>query len=164
MTGMHVVVRPIDLSDDDVAARVVEIQRAAYRIEADLIGFDGIPPLHDTVVDVRSVDLQWLGSWEHGELAGIIAWTLVNGVCDIDRLAVHPTFMRRGHGRALIGPLLRHEVVTVSTGSANAPARRLYESLGFVPHDVREIAAGVTVVSLRRELITTVGIASDAGR
>ena len=121
--------RRIDLNDDDVAARVVEIQHAAYRIEADLIGFDGIPPLHETVADVRRHDLCWLGSWENEDMAAIIAWTEANGVCEIDRLAVHPNFMRHGHGRALISPLLRHQLVVVSTGTANIPARRLYESL-----------------------------------
>lgn len=79
--------RPLDLSDPDVADRVVAIQRAAYRVEADLIGFDGIPPLHDTVV--------------------------------------------------------------VSTGTANAPARALCRSLGFVVTGERAIADGVTVTSYR---------------
>ena len=132
--------RRIDLNDDDVAARVVEIQQAAYRNEADLIGFDGIPPLHETVADVRRHDLCWLGSWENEDLAAIIAWTEANGVCEIDRLAVHPSFMRHGHGRALISPLLRHQLVVVSTGTANTPARRLYESLGFLPFEQRNIA------------------------
>lgn len=34
---------------EPLVAVIFEVQRASYRIEADLIGFDGIPPLHDTV-------------------------------------------------------------------------------------------------------------------
>ena len=96
------VLRSIDLHDVAVAVRVVEIQRAAYRVEADRIGFDRIPPLLETIDDVRSVPLSWLGSFEEHTLAGIIGWTVANGVCDIDRLAVHPAFGRRGHGRQLV--------------------------------------------------------------
>lgn len=143
-------VRPLDLADEAVAGRVVDIQRASYRIEADLIGFDGIPPLHDTVADVRRHDLRWFGSWEGGELAGIIACTDVDGVREIDRLAVHPLFHRRGHARALVEHVLDHPLVVVSTGTANTPARTLYESFGFVPIGTCEIAPGVTTTGYER--------------
>jgi len=126
------VIRSIDLSAEGVAESVVDIQRAAYRVEADLIGFDDIPPLHEDAPQVRQHRLKWLGSWEGDRLAGVIGWTLDGGVCDIDRLAVHPDFARRGHGRGLVRKLLNHRMITVSTGTENAPARRLYESLGFV--------------------------------
>jgi hypothetical protein len=65
-------IRRLDPIDRSLAVRLVGLQRPAYRIEADLIGFDGIPQLR------------------------------------ID----HPT-------------------ITVSTGTANPPARRLYEGPGF---------------------------------
>lgn len=149
-TTTEVALGPIDLSDDAVASRVIEIQRAAYRVEADLIGFDGIPPLHDDVADVRALDLAWLGSWDAGELVGFVAWSVSGATCDIDRLAVHPEHARRGHGRALVTTLLHHAVVTVSTGTANTPARRLYESLGFVAVGSYEIAPDVTLTDLRR--------------
>ena len=143
-------VRPLDLADEAVACRVVDIQHASYRIEADLIGFDGIPPLHDTVADVRQHDLRWLGVWDDGDLAGIIAWIDVDGVREIDRLAVHPQFHRRGHARTLVEHALDHPRVVVSTGTANTPARTLYESLGFVPIGTCEIAPGVTTTGYER--------------
>jgi hypothetical protein len=52
---------PIDATDPKTAHRLVEIQRAAYAVETELIGFDGIPTLHDAVDDVMTHDLQWLG-------------------------------------------------------------------------------------------------------
>lgn len=143
-------IRPIDLSAEGVAESVVDIQRAAYRVEADLIGFDDIPPLHEDARQVRQHRLQWLGSWEGDRLVGVIGWTLDDDVCDIDRLAVHPDFARRGHGRALVGKLLKHRTITVSTGTANAPARRLYESLGFVGVAEVRIAADVTTTQYVR--------------
>ena len=143
------VLGPIDLSNDDVAVRVIEIQRASYRVEADLIGFEGIPPMHEDVGDLRSLDLQWLGSWESGLLVGVIGWSTISDSCEIDRLAVHPEHFRRGHGRALVSAVMNHPTVTVSTGTNNAPARRLYESLGFVAVNEHKIGPGVTVTELR---------------
>lgn len=140
----------LDLSDNGVAARVVAIQRAAYRVEADLIGFDGIPPLHESVDDLPLHQLQWMGSWEGDVLAGFVAWRESADNCEIDRLAVHPDFHRRGHGRALVKSLLAHRVVTVATGTANVPGLGLYESLGFHRVGIREVAPAVTVTELRR--------------
>ena len=142
--------RRLDPNDDAVAAEIVAVQRAAYRVEADLIGFDGIPPLHDTVADVQGHALEWLGSFEGERLAGLIGWSSTDGVCDIDRLAVDPAFARRGHGRRLVSELLHHPVIVVSTGTANTPARQLYESLGFVAEGTRPIAEDVTVTQYRR--------------
>lgn len=140
---------PIDLTDHRVAARVVAIQRTAYRLEADLIGFDGIPGLAEEVEDVRGRSIQWLGSHEDDELVGLIGWTVTGTHCDIDRLAVDPAHHRRGHARALVASLLVHDRLTVSTGAANTPALRLYESLGF--RTVRtEDLPGVTIVHLER--------------
>jgi ribosomal protein S18 acetylase RimI-like enzyme len=144
------VLRLLDPNDDAVAAEIVAVQRSAYRIEADLIGFDGIPPLHESVADVQSHQLEWLGSFEGARLAGLIGWTSADGVCDIDRLAVDPAFARRGHGRRLVSELLYHPVIVVSTGTANAPARRLYESLGFAAVGTRAIAEDITVTLYRR--------------
>ena len=143
-------IRPLDLSDLRVAERVVEIQRAAYRVEAGLIGFDGIPALHESVHDVRAHDLSWRGAFVGDVIAGIVGWRVEGGCCDIDRLAVDPGFARRGHGRCLVATLLHHPAVVVSTGTLNLPARRLYESLGFVACGEREVAAGVTVTRYER--------------
>ena len=145
------VLRTIDPSDVDVAKRVVELQHAAYRIEADLIGFNAIPPLHETVDDVQGQPLYWRGSFEDQILAGIIGWTVVDGVCDIDRLAIHPNFARRGHGRKLVSYLTDHRTITVSTGTKNLPARQLYEKFGFVRTGEREIASGAMVTTYERK-------------
>lgn len=148
--SLAAVLRPIDLDDGAVAERVVEIQRTAYQVEADLIGFDAIPPLHETVCDVQKQSLDWCGSFEDQTLVGVIGWTVVNGVCDIDRLAVDPRFARRGHGRLLVNHLINHRAITVSTGTENLPACELYESLGFTRVGEREIADGVTVTAFER--------------
>lgn len=141
---------PLDPRDLDTAVRIVEIQRAAYAVEARLIGFDGIPHLHEEVDDVRGrTDLIWRGIVDENALAGLIAWEDHGDFLDIDRLAVDPAHARRGHGRSLVGAVPPGQVI-VSTGSTNEPALRLYIGEGFEVVNTTEIAAGVTMTHLKR--------------
>lgn len=141
----------LDVSAPGVAERVVEIQRAAYREEARLIGFDGIPQLMETAADVVAhTDLRWLGAHADETLAGIVAWTLDDRTLEIDRLAVHPSFARRGLGRRLIEAVPDAPRTVVSTGAANQPARALYEGLGFGPAGDYEVEPGVWMARYER--------------
>ncbi|UJR87237.1 Alanine acetyltransferase (plasmid) [Sandaracinus amylolyticus] len=155
--------RPIDVRDPEIAQRLWQMQRAAYRIEADLIGFEAIPPLHESLEQLIAAPLTWLGAVEDGELVGAIAYVVESGTCDINRLFVDPRFVRRGWGRRLTESVLEHPVVTVSTGTANTPARELYRSLGFVDVATREIAPGTTVTIAERRAAPQ-GAADASGR
>ena len=138
----------LDITEPGVAERVVELQRSAYAVEAELIGFDGIPPLHESASDVISLSIEWVGAFEDGTLVGGIGYRDRATERDIDRLFVDPALARRGIGRALVNAVLGVARVTVSTGTANPPALALYESLGFQRQGITEIAPGITVTSL----------------
>ncbi|MFJ7205471.1 GNAT family N-acetyltransferase [Streptomyces sp. NPDC098789] len=134
-------VRPLDLADDATAAAVYRIGRAAYAVEAELIGFDGIPALRESLAELRSRPLNWLGALSPaGEVAGFLAWEAAPeaaaAAISIDRLCVDPAFFRRGVGSLLLRHLLEEVVpgraVGVTTGAVNAPAVTLYERLGFL--------------------------------
>lgn len=126
-------IREFLLNDETLARRALEIQRRAYRIEADLIGFDGIPPLHESLEELVASKEKFRGYFVGDVLAGFVSYELVDGLLDIGRLVVHPDYFRRGIGQALIRSLdeLGAERMIVSTGAANPPARKLYEALGF---------------------------------
>lgn len=148
--------RTLDLSDDATAAAVHRIGRAAYAVEAELIGFDGIPALRESLPELRAQDLRWVGAVaEGGELAGFLAWEEEpDGGIGIDRLCVAPAFFRRG----VASLLLRHALaelfpgrpVQVTTGAANTPAVRLYEALGFVRGADFSPAPGLVMASFSR--------------
>lgn len=149
--GVEVSVRPIDHTARGTAARIVAIQRTAYAIEAELIGFDGIPPLHESVEDVVALQgLQWRAAFEGETIIGIIAWSIDGDAIEIDRLAVDPSWSLRGHGRRLVRSVPDAAVVYVSTGSLNQPAIALYESEGFAQIGTIEIEPGVFITKLRR--------------
>ncbi|MFD9409646.1 GNAT family N-acetyltransferase [Streptomyces sp. NPDC059989] len=130
-------IRSLDLADEATADAVYRLGRAAYAVEAELIGFDGIPALAESLAEMRAHALNWVGAVsDGGDLAGFLAWEEAAGgaVC-IDRLCVSPAWFRRG----VASLLLRHALaelfpgrrVEVTTGAANAPAVSLYERLGF---------------------------------
>ncbi len=146
----------LDVSNGDLADRIVAIQRAAYAVEAELMQFDGIPQLHETSSDITGLShLRWAGSFEGDTLVGLTAWTIRDAIVDIDRLAVDPQFARKGHGRRLVEYASAGTDAIVSTGAANTPARLLYESLGFDVTSHREVAPGVMVVEMRRRSVQT---------
>lgn len=67
-------------------------------------------------------------------LAGfLVARTLVPGECEVLNVAVLPAYRRQGVGRALFESLLSgfHGMVYLEVRESNAPARKLYKSLGF---------------------------------
>ncbi|NJP35749.1 GNAT family N-acetyltransferase [Micromonospora sp. HSS6-12] len=144
-------------ADEALARSVLAVQHAAYAVEAALIGDDRIPPLHETVADLRAAPLRWLAADLPGpgvipgaepRLAGAIAWTEDDTTVDIDRLVVDPAAHRRGVGRALVTAVLTHagaRRVLVATGRANQPARRLYESLGFTAIGDEEVIPGLWI-------------------
>ncbi|MFD3540759.1 GNAT family N-acetyltransferase [Streptomyces sp. NPDC058662] len=135
-------IRPLDLTDDATASAVHRIGLAAYAVEAELIGFDGIPALRESLADMRARDLHWVGAvvtdgGAAADLAGFLAWAeAADGSLHIDRLCVAPAHFRRG----VASLLLRHALaelapdrpVHVTTGADNTPALRLYTGLGFV--------------------------------
>ncbi|MFB6822058.1 GNAT family N-acetyltransferase [Streptomyces virginiae] len=154
-------IRPLDLSDDATATVVHRIGHAAYAVEAELIDFDGIPALGESLAEMRQTDLRWVGAFsENGALAGFLAWESEpdDGI-SIDRLCVDPAWFRRG----VASLLLRHALtelfpgraVEVTTGAANAPAVALYQRLGFTRGPDFSPVPGLTMASFGRAAEST---------
>ncbi|MEV4221287.1 GNAT family N-acetyltransferase [Nonomuraea sp. NPDC049725] len=130
-----------------------EVQRAAYAVEAELIGDDRIPPLRESLDDLLAQPLRWLGALDGERLLGAIAWTESDEEVDVDRLVVDPAAHRRGIGRALVTEVIARageRRIVVSTGRDNVPARTLYEKLGFVLKSEFEPIPGLWVVGYAR--------------
>ena len=144
-------IRPIDPTDEATARHIVEIQRAAYAVEAALIGFNGIPQLSETAEQVRDLGrLYWRGAFDDHLLVGLIAWERIEQNVEIDRLAVNPARARQGYGRRLVQAVPADRTVTVSTGAGNTPAVNLYLQEGFEQVGSREIAPGVLLAQFQR--------------
>ncbi|MCP3999089.1 MAG: GNAT family N-acetyltransferase [bacterium] len=143
-------VQELDLTDPEIAAQVLALQKAAYRIEADLIGSFDIPQLHETLDQLMAIPVQWCGINDGGRLVAAIAFAVADGDIDIDRLVVAPDALRRGYGSALLAALDVAATVTVSTGTLNGPAKAFYLSHGFVEHGRSRPVPSIEVTHLVR--------------
>lgn len=136
----------INHQNEQNAKEIQGIQQSAYQIEAELMGFYGIPQLHETVAEIQKSDEVFVGYSEEG-LMGIVSYRVEEGIVDIHRLVVDPGHFRKGVGRKLVAYLLEHYRgygFTVSTGTANKPAIALYKAFGFQEQRLMEVAPGIT--------------------
>ncbi|MGH3914753.1 MAG: GNAT family N-acetyltransferase [Pseudonocardiaceae bacterium] len=146
--------RRLELSDEDTIRQIWELQRVAYAVEAELIGYGGIPPLHESWGELRACGESFLGVYGEAGLTGAVSWIRPDGATlDICRLMVHPRAHRSGIATSLLDgldALEPAERTVVSTGTVNAPALTLYRKRGFVPTGRQQIAPGITVTLLAR--------------
>lgn len=139
----------LDLSDRPTALRILEIQQAAYAIEAALIGSSDIPPLYETLEQLQQTSEKFYGAYADGVIGGAISYRLDAETLDIYRLMVHPDYFRRGIASALLETVLSlHPEVPrciVATGSLNEPAKSLYRRHGFAEVGTREVQTGLVI-------------------
>ena len=133
---------------------MLEVQHAAYAIEAALIGYPQLPPAHETLAALQATREElWLCE-EGGELCGVVGLEQHADELLIARLFVAPAAFRRGIGSALVAHALARadgRRVRVGTGARNAPALALYERFGFRRLGEREPAPNVGYVELVRD-------------
>jgi hypothetical protein len=136
--------RELDISDPGNAAEVLACQRARYAVEAELIGFDGIPPCAKRLTSSSAaVNASW-GSYDPEELAGIVSWQkLADGSVDICRLVVAPRAYPRPFMAFAGAGLLQSHGSSTKTGGRQACA--CISALGSPD---ATLTAAVTVTSL----------------
>ena len=149
-------IRRLDLSNEVETAELLALQKAAYTVEAELIGSSEIPPLKDTLRDLMRCGETFYGCFEKGRLVGAISYKCEGRVLDVHRLVVHPDHFCKGIGRSLVLYLENAErtagKIVVSTGTKNYPAKKLYLGLGFREAAEAEVAPAVHISFFEKEL------------
>lgn len=123
--------------------QLFSLQKKAYAVEASLIGFDDIPPLIETFDQFIRCKETFIGFFIDDTIAGAISYEIENGQMEICRMVVHPDHFRKGIAQALLTQLqhtVPWEKLSVSTGTLNMPARKLYEKNGFTHMKDVEVA------------------------
>lgn len=149
-------IKRLDTKDSKIAEQIVALQKRSYIIEAELIGFYGIPPLNDTIDTIIQCDEIFYGYYEEDVLAGLISFKLEGDLLDIYRVAVDPEYFRKGIAGQMIE--LVEDInkgvkrIIVSTGLKNQPAVNLYLRQGFRKLQEIEVAEGVRVVSFEKDI------------
>lgn len=145
--------RPDPACDPYFAGTLLSLQRAAYTVEAELIGDDRIPPLQEGVSDLEAWRGQWVTVWEGVHLTGAIAWSETAEHLQIEKLMVAPGAARRGVGTALLVQVLEASAgrpIDVATGRDNVPAVALYVRHGFEHLGDEQVPPGIWVSRFRR--------------
>jgi ribosomal protein S18 acetylase RimI-like enzyme len=149
-------IKKLHLKDSDTAEQLWELQHAAYRIEASLIGApqSALPPLRDTVETLRQCRETFYGYLtEDGGIAGAIS--LEQETPDryvICRMMVHPERFRQGIASLLMQHVLSvvppGSVLTVTAEIRNRPAIALYKRYGMTECKSFQPVPGITMIRL----------------
>jgi len=145
--------------DPVVAMAIVALQRKAYTVEAELVGYPDLPPLKESPADIIGSTDSFFGIATRGRLAAVISTEETGDNTNISRLCVAPDCARRGYGLRLVRHVLEMAPgpVTVSTAQANDPALGLYRKVGFDTCREWTTPDGLALVTLRHAGPTGMG-------
>ena len=121
----------------DDAPAILELQKLAYQTEAVLYNDWSLPPLTQTLAELRAefAETKILKACRGKLIVGSVRAIQREGICSIGRLMVHPQYQRQGLGSRLMQAIeslfpeaAKFELFTGSKSEGNI---RLYERLGY---------------------------------
>lgn len=142
---------PDPAADPHYARILLDLQKSAYAVEAQLVGTDRLPPLQDTLVGIAAWRGHWIVAWDGVQLLGAVAWDDAGDRLEIDRLMVAPQAQRRGVGSTLLQQVIEsadRRPIHTATGRDNPPAIGVYEKHGFRAVGDEEVPPGIWITRL----------------
>lgn len=131
---------------------ILALQKTAYQREADLINDYSIPPLQQTIADIREefIQTRFLKAEIDGRIVGSVRAEIQDETCLIKRLIVHPDYQNRGIGSKLlvsgeeIYPHVRR--FELFTGSESKSNHLFYTRRGYSPFREVTISDKLTLI------------------
>jgi ribosomal protein S18 acetylase RimI-like enzyme len=146
----------VEVATAEDAAEILALQKAAYASEARVYGDPELPPLTQTLEEMRT-DFERqlvLKAVEEGEIVGSVRARMKDGDCLIGRLIVRPDRQDRGLGKLLMqeieGRFPQAERFRLFTGHRSAKALHIYEGLGYEEFRTEYVHENLTLVYLEK--------------
>ncbi len=145
-----------ELNDCD---EIIRLQRLAYESEAQLYQDWTIPPLTQTATALQQefADLTILKAVNAGKIIGSVRAQLINNVCHIGRLIVHPDFQNKGIGSKLLREIeqgfTHAKTCELFTGSKSKSNIRFYLTHGYQIHHTQNISDHLALVYLTKSRV-----------
>ncbi|OGO80856.1 MAG: GNAT family N-acetyltransferase [Clostridiales bacterium GWC2_40_7] len=135
---------------------ILELQKLAYKSEAEIYNDFTIPPLTQTLEDLEqeakeSIILKVV---ENGRIVGSVRAFEKDGTCYIGKLIVHPEYQNKGIGKKLMAAVekcfkvVRYELFTGHLSEKNLA---LYEKLSYKRFREEKINDGLRFVYLEKK-------------
>ena len=136
--------------------KILDLQCLAYQSEARLLNNPKIPPLKQTISEVKkefenSVFLKALDGFE--AIVGSVRAYSRDGTLYIGKLIVHPDLQGQGIGTSLLKEIEKvcpHKRYELFTSSKSARNISLYEQLGFRIFEEKTVSDGLTFIYLEK--------------
>lgn len=151
----------ISAATEHDAEQILKLQYLCYQSEAALYGDYNIPPLTQSLEDLRAelaegcVLVARLGAEVVGSVRGTVD---LDGTARIDRLMVHPRMQRHGLGGRLLGRLEQRLSADLAatryrlfTGHRSEGNLRLYRRAGYNKVGTEQVSADLSLVTLEKE-------------
>lgn len=149
-------IKKIDFQNKRLVVSLFELQRASYLVEANLIGFEEIPPLKESMEEFLNCAETFLGYFEGEELAGAVSYTIDGQELTICRMVVAPKHFRKGIAQKLLNAVESNiqgiSFFKVSTGKDNDPAKNLYLKNGFQFKGDLEVAPNFFISNFEKRM------------
>lgn len=148
----------IERARPEDAEEILALQTLAYQNEARLYNDYTIPPLTQTLDEIRAefVDYIFLKAVLETRIIGSVKAKCLESTCNIGRLIAHPDYQGQGIGTALMQEIEKHctnaERLELFTGHKSEGNIRLYQRLGYTIFKTERVTETLFLVFMQKAL------------